>query len=151
MDRIIVSNMNYASIFKYLKCRCLTIKCADINIIFGNFPIIHEFVTRLMISGYPELIVDNLMYYYDINHCCIGFKHFDHYMSIRQYYIDNCNNMICEVCMRKIIKYSNKMINKIGKAEYKRLYKIYKVIRRFVLHDILNFDCIFEILYKLLY
>ena len=141
--KFIISRLNDNTILNYIENRRITFKNANRDIILYKNDI-NNIIFNMIKCGNPCDFFDNYSFNYLFKgSCSINQIHKDplaqdHYIEIL---FRNESVIYCKNCIDMMIRFSNKMICKLGKFQYKKLRKVYMLIRKSSIYYFLDFDC----------
>ncbi len=147
--KFLVSRLNHDLILDYIENRCITFKNAQKDIILSkDNSDIKGIIFNMIKYGNPDtFLYTNEMS--NIRFCSLNLIHKDP-LAQKFYYKILINNELihcCNNCIDMMIRFSNKMIYKLGSIQYKKLHKLYLLIRKSSLYYLLVKDCFDTIFY----
>lgn len=128
-------------IYNFIRNRNLTFKNAQMNILLSNPNYNLYIIICKMITNDNSFLYEHDLCKKGI--CCINPTHKDP-LAQQFYYkilVNDNSKFYCNNCIDAMIRFSKKMVVKLGNIHYKKMRKLYFLIRKSSLYYLLVEDC----------
>jgi len=140
----LVKSLNNNFINAFIKDDCLTFKNADKSILLRTDSNVYYIILNMIKFGnsfiYKKELLKNRI-------CSLNPHHKDRFAQHYYYDIEINNESIiyCNNCIDTMSRYSKRKIQIIGNIRYKKLRKIYLLMKKSSIYYSLDYDCFREI------
>ena len=153
LNKNLILLLNDKIILNYIKNKCITFKNAQKVIILSteNNNIVNIIFDMIKCENAYDIFYQKINYGPTlIKPCCINSKHKCKISQICYYKMIDCSSQYCNNCVDMMVRFSEKMKNKICKFYYKKLKKLYLLLIKTSIYLTLDIDCFNTIIKKYL-